>query len=296
MKKGGNRSLSGGFTIVEVLIVLSVSALLAVSALVLVSGRQNKTEFMVAINNVQQQLQQIINETSSGYFPSGNFTCTAGATYPSIANGGSGQQGQNGDCIFIGKALRFGPSSGTTLNDFTAYPLAANRLVAGQEQTSPTATTFHFAPLAPGTPGTGVNSSALDESTPYPFKNQLTYKSATSLDNPTPTTPTPTISHVLGSSTMMVGFVTNLASYDGGGNLQSGSQQLGLYRFTGSWANVSGADVVDRLGAANLVSLNNVTLCFNSGSTNQSGVITIGGNGQQLSVALQIKDGPCHED
>ena len=79
MKQGGYPKGTGGFTIVETLIVLAVSGLLLISAIVMISGRTNKTQFTTAANDLKQSLEQVINEISSGYFPNANnFQCTAG--------------------------------------------------------------------------------------------------------------------------------------------------------------------------------------------------------------------------
>jgi prepilin-type N-terminal cleavage/methylation domain-containing protein len=67
MATGGNQQQ--GFTIVETLIVLAVSAALLLVGMLFVSGRQNKTEFLVAINGEKQQMEQLINETANGFYP-----------------------------------------------------------------------------------------------------------------------------------------------------------------------------------------------------------------------------------
>jgi type II secretory pathway pseudopilin PulG len=284
-----------GFTIVETMIVLVVSAGLAVSAMLLVNGRQNKTQFQVAINSLQQQVQQIINETASGYYPGGNFTCQANAlSYPTLT-GVVAAQGTNGDCIFIGKALRLGAGSNAANNvDFTVYPMIANRLdSAGKEQSDPS--TIHPTVVAPG--ALTNTSSVPDNSTTYQLRSGLTfgwqrYRVATSGAY----APTFTYS---ANTTLMV-FVNSLAPYpSGGGQLLSGDQQLSLYGSTGfATPPASSKDVVDRINTTTgasayvLVKIDSLRLCFNSGGTNQAGIMNIGNNGG-LSVHMEIKDGQC---
>ena len=58
------------------------------------------------------------------------------------------------------------------------------------------------------------------------------------------------------------------------------------------------AGVIDANLGSDADNLNNpssgVSICFASGTTNQSGLITIGGNGRQLSVKLSIMgDSTC---
>ncbi len=117
MSKGGKeapQSHSVGFTIVEVLIVLAVSSALLVTAYALVSGRQKRTQFTTSINDTRQQLQQIINETTSGYFPaSDQFVCQdpgtqQPVTFKAAGAADPGGQGSNQGCVFLGKSIQFG--------------------------------------------------------------------------------------------------------------------------------------------------------------------------------------------
>src|SRR5438874_1617208 len=89
------RSRSAGFTIVEVMIVLAITGLLFLSAAALISGKQNQAAFDQAIQQLQSQIQQTMNEVSVGYYPNRNdFVCVAGGTGPLLSSG-SNQQGTN---------------------------------------------------------------------------------------------------------------------------------------------------------------------------------------------------------
>jgi len=103
-------TVNAGFTIAETMIVLAVTGLLFASTALLVVGRQNKVEFQTAVNDFQQQLQQIINETSSGYFPNGGgFSCNASSVNHVVTFSSAGSaQGTNSGCIFLGKVIQFG--------------------------------------------------------------------------------------------------------------------------------------------------------------------------------------------
>src|SRR6266511_2117091 len=104
--KGGKKAR--GFTVVETLIVLAVTGGLFVAIAATLSGRQNRTQFTQAIQEIQSQIQQVVNDVGSGYFPStNNFSCSATLAGPSIATG-SAEQGSNAGCVFIGKAIQFG--------------------------------------------------------------------------------------------------------------------------------------------------------------------------------------------
>lgn len=121
-----------GFTIVETLIVLAVTSVLLMSAIILVSGRANKTQFTTAVYSFQQQLQQVINETTKGYYPNqGNFSCNA-TTPVSFGAAGTGL-GTNGGCIFLGKILEFSASSP---DSYIATPIAGNQYTGNSDTTS----------------------------------------------------------------------------------------------------------------------------------------------------------------
>lgn len=93
------RASPGGFTIVEVLVVVAVTGALFVSVVLLVAGRQQKAQFQQAVNNVTAQIETAINEAQSGY-PGNTAGCrNTGSTYTATSPDSS--------CIFLGKAIQF---------------------------------------------------------------------------------------------------------------------------------------------------------------------------------------------
>lgn len=284
MKQGGNHS--GGFTIVETLIVLTVTSVLAASALLLVNGRQNKTEFQTSITATQQQLQQIMNETASGYYPSSGYTCsgnTAGAP-PTIsfpATPPPDAQGTNNSCIFMGKVLQLAPGSAT--DTYMVYALAGNRQYNASGTTQEAATVAQAAPVA-------VYSSAHPE-------NAATIKLQGGL-----TVQRVTYKPLSGGGAVdagAFGFLNSLAAYDAVCNgICSGGQQLGLYAVKDG-ANIpsstflSPTNEVSKINSpANLIPASEVNVCLTSGTTDQSGLFTIGNsNNSGLGVSLKIYNG-----
>lgn len=247
MKQGGNRQRASGFTIVEVLIVLAVTGLLFVSAVAYISGRQDKTEFMTAINGAQQQFQQLINETQSGYYGSTNFSChgNKNGTAPTI-NG----RDSNTGCIFLGRVIS---DSGSGL---VVYP------VIGNQQFNNRGVLQQVSTLAQAAPTPGPASTY----TPLVLDNGLSVGSVMSV--------------VAGSMTPAgaMGIITSLANYTGSncnGGLCSGAQQFRLYSI-----NTQGV----------FTPVDSMQLCLASGTTNQSGLISISGQGS-LSVTLSISEG-----
>jgi type II secretory pathway pseudopilin PulG len=276
MKRGGTvRPLAGqssadGFTIVETLIVLAVTAVLLVSTMLFVSGRQRKTEFAVGIRQLQQDVQRSINEAASGYNGS-RFTCSVVSGKPNIAVGTEAVAGTNNDCIFIGTLYVVEASGNLGINGqyIATYPLAAVRkydtLLSGGE------TNADIVKKAWPT----TNASALVKIKPT---NGLTMTGA-AIDG--------------GSlATARVGF---MVIYDIG-QKEVSSQSMAMYQATVSTAGPAGLDYyITNFNGQRLVAFGRpfqllraekVNMCFTDGE--QSGLVTIGSNGG-VNVGLEIK-------
>ncbi len=117
-----------GYTIVEALIFLAVSGLLLVSVAGLISGRQERTMFANAVNDVQQDLLDMFNDVNSGYYPSdGKVGCNVSGGAVSLSPSGGQESGANSGCMFIGKVIEFSPPS----TSFTAYTMVAPSTMEG---------------------------------------------------------------------------------------------------------------------------------------------------------------------
>ncbi|HSX06134.1 MAG TPA: type II secretion system protein [Candidatus Saccharimonadia bacterium] len=297
MRQGGHRAASGGFTIVEVMIVLAVTGIMFVAAAILINGRQNKTEFTTAINDLQQQLQQIVNETISGYYPNnGNFICNGSATGSVTFTAGSNKQGTNGGCIFMGKALQFGLGGGAAASGLGILPLVGNQYQAST--TTPITTVAQAKPRAvyPGTVEVNVPNTSI---TDY-MENGLSVAASNNacgvgLGGICYTdvasggkVATGIVAFVSGDST------GTIASLDSGSGLQAGSQQMSLYGASGSTPNRTLGQASDAIGGTSspyvskLRAASSASICIASATTNQSGLISIDNS---LHVALTMKAG-----
>ncbi len=294
----GPDSRQTGFTIVEVLIVLAVTGVMFISAAAFINGRQNRTQFTTAINSLQQQIQQIINETENGFYPnSGTFTCVPNATGPVTFNSTSSKQGTNGGCIFLGKALQFGiSSSGSGASTLDVLPLVGNQYQSG----IPILTVAQSKPRAVY-PGTGsAEATVPDASSTSLMEDGLTIAASNSacgvgmggmcyVDNVTSTkTATGVVAFVAGDS------AGNITSLDSGGNLEAGSEQLSLYGVVTSVPNETPTQASIAIGGptspyvSNLKPASSASICVANPSTNQSGLFTIDSG---LHVSLAIKAG-----
>lgn len=272
-KVGLRRDDDRGFTMVEVLIVLAVTGALFVSAVVLISGRQNKTEFATAINEIKTQIQQTVSDVQTGFYPTNNnLSCQVNGTGQLDFVTGSATQGSSKDCIFLGKVLQFG-LSGTDPQQFMAYSVAGKRQANDKD-------VQNYAEAAPKVM-TADASSPVDTPT---IVDTLQYGLTVVPDSMVYT--------VGGVSTKIgaVGFLSTLNTFD---TDKSGAQQVQLVPVQGTALGTTAAAGVSAVNA-NLATSpvapdGGVSICFASGGTDQSGLIKIGGNGRELSVTLSIK-------
>ena len=97
----------GGYTIIEVSIVLAISGLLLVSAMALFRNKQSQTQFSQTMQDLDSKIQSIANQVKGGSFPdSSAYTCTAsGGGRPQVSLA-SGSTGTNTPCITLGRALQ----------------------------------------------------------------------------------------------------------------------------------------------------------------------------------------------
>lgn len=259
-----------GFTIVEVLVVLAVTGALFVSAAVAISGRTNKTQFQQSINDVVTMLSQSINSTSIGYYPNtSDFTCQ-NVSNVLVLKTGTNHQGTNNDCIFLGKATQFGVSS-TDPQQVATFPIAALR-------TDSTGQDVHD--LASADPTVIPNGESTD-----PLLYGLTVSKMYYNNDPT---------KQIGAFAI----ITDLSNYSYSNSfLQSGSQQMILVPIlnTSLGATIpSTATAINANLKLSTAATSGVQICLDSGTTNQSGLVTIGGSGgQQLTVSVAIKASPC---
>lgn len=115
---------SGGYTIIEVMIFLTVSMAMFASVVGLVTSQNRRNQFTESVNTFNQKLQDIMNDIDTGYFPSNSdFNCYIDGTgKPAFGTTGT-EQGKNQDCVFAGKSIE---ASG---GNFIVQTLVARRTV-----------------------------------------------------------------------------------------------------------------------------------------------------------------------
>ena len=110
-----NKKRSNGFTIVETMIVLAVTGIMFLSVVLLINGKQQQAQFQSSVKDVQSQIRQVMTEVTSGYNQLGNNTCSSSGGTPKLSPGTTDTLGQNAGCVFLGKALIFGQDEETFL-------------------------------------------------------------------------------------------------------------------------------------------------------------------------------------
>ncbi len=272
--KSGLKSL--GFTIVETMIFLGVSSAILVSALTLISGAQRKTQFNQGIRDAQQQLNDVIDNVSSGYTGGQDgLRCIAnGNNPPNIVSGTSNLLGESGDCIVIGKVIQFG--RGNTFDVYTVVGRRKNNsdnsLVKNLDEARP--------------------QIAVQTKTTHTLKNGITVE---------------TVKKGL-TNTSTVGFfnVINPGYNTSNGSQGSGVQQIDYVTFPAGISGAISSATPASLGANALNSFpasyilpnsafrnspTGVTVCM-KGDGNQIAKITIGGTGNN-TTDLRIENGTC---
>jgi type II secretory pathway pseudopilin PulG len=104
--------VSSGYTIVEVTIFLAISGVLLLSSFAFLSGAQARNRFSQAMRDTQSKIQDVLNDVPTGF--AGGTKDTTGLSCKRVAAGGpdhpkfnTGAGTNNGECVFLGKAIQF---------------------------------------------------------------------------------------------------------------------------------------------------------------------------------------------
>src|SRR5579884_2456783 len=142
--KGGKNKKPAGYTIVEVMIVLAVSGMMFVIAALFIQGKQEKASFTAGINQMASQIQTTIEQVTDGQYSDITVPCNFTTTTTIGGSGSPVQQGNNPNCVFLGKLVHFLGGSSVQYevvsvvggridisgNPITSFPAADPRAVA----------------------------------------------------------------------------------------------------------------------------------------------------------------------
>lgn len=267
---GRRRLARDGFTIVETMIVLAVTGVLFVSFVATISGRQDRVRFQQSVNAIKGELEQIINEAQTGYFPSNaQFHCTISGGNLNIEEPDPANpvgQGRNEQCVFLGKVLQFGTAFGTDMERYAIYTIAGQNNANDFESSTPKVVAFDD------------GTSPLTET--KPLQNGLSVQRIWYGEAATAV------------SVGAVGFTTYFATQDGSPFGRQSVQVIPVGET--SFDNDGIAKINENLkdpGKSPHNPAGGVKMCFTSGTTDQSGLITLGGGSGVSGVTLEIKNG-----
>jgi type II secretory pathway pseudopilin PulG len=265
-----NSAASAGFTIVETLIVLAITGMLFVAIIVTMGGRQSKAQFLQATKDIQSQMQSTINDVASGTYPSsGDYSCTKVGSSVSFSATPS-EQGTNQDCVFLGKVVQFKVGS-TDPEPYNVYTVAALRSC----DTNLSCTDMYKARP------TVISAANVNVTETSALKYGLTTKSV----------------KAGGTSVGAVAFLSELGSLGEHGSYNSGAQPVDVVLIKPSTLGVSKSQMITAINASlhsnptgwTMNPSSGVAVCFQSGSTDQTALMTIGSNGHDLSVKIEVE-------
>jgi len=119
---GRNR---GGYTIIEVMIVIAITALLFASAVITFRGEQGRTGFSQSMQDLASSIQNYASKISSGTYPgSDGLQCDASSGQPRISNN-NGTVASN-QCIFLGRVFMIQPT-GSSSDTISSYVIVGTR-------------------------------------------------------------------------------------------------------------------------------------------------------------------------
>lgn len=124
--RGQNTAPAGGYTIVETLIFLAVSAAMFVAAMLLIAGQQSRAEFVNVVRDFETRLVDISNDISTGYYQSTpGLLCHDTSSGPDFTSG-AGELGAHKGCMFIGKVIKFGSIIDGDKSKYAVLGMAGN--------------------------------------------------------------------------------------------------------------------------------------------------------------------------
>ncbi len=129
------RASQKGYTILEVMIVITVSAAMFVAAVVSFSGRNQQVQFSQSVRDLESKLNDIVNDVAVGFFDNpSDLVCRVSGPAPgqvdlSIDNSNPASLGE---CIFLGKVLQFAPNNtgGIKAGIINVYSVLGRRISA----------------------------------------------------------------------------------------------------------------------------------------------------------------------
>ncbi len=156
------RKSNKGYTILEVLIFIAVSAVIFVAAMAAISGRQQQVQFAQSVREFDAKIADLVNDVSTGFFPTNEtISCqvTAGDVQINNVTAGGEKLGTSDDCLYVGKALQFQPEGRQDV--LRIYTLAGKRYQ--DSKLTPSSTIANAKPKAVSMTSDATFNSSVEE-------------------------------------------------------------------------------------------------------------------------------------
>lgn len=275
------RRHKGGFTILETIIVLTVSIALLSSALLVFNGKIPRVQFDSAVNELNTKIVDTANHVGSGYYAkTSNISCKSSGELEDNTN--SPEQGANANCIYLGQAIQFGvdPGSSGTCSSAGSNNQNCDKAiiytVAGARSTNSGPSTN----LTSAKPN--ISSTIANE--PYVFGYGLHVTKIFYTDST--------------ANTQNIGglaFLQTFGTTTDGPNQVSGASQVQIVPLNGTAIGNTAtifADTANNPSSPGLLTLANpqsgITICLKSGTSNQWATILLARNGAVFDTQRQI--------
>lgn len=260
------RRWSAGYTILEVMIVLTVSALLFAAVARTLSGRRSQNESTQAVRDFESKLQGVANDVINGYYPNG-FNCSADAGGSAVnLTATTSTGGTNVGCIFLGKVIAFDSTDADIITTI-------GRQYIGAIGSADVSNLTEAKPVAVAISGADVTDNYV-----YNYGLRVT-KMVQLSDNNT--------------NVGAIAFMSQLSGGIGGSNPLTGSRSVLLYGMNGTTPNTdSTTTTAGKINASgSLIALpDGVRICLRGGN-DQKAEVTVGAGGNQTSTFVTLDSG-----
>lgn len=309
-----------GFTIVETMIFLAVSGAMLIIGFAFFSGVSNRNQFALSMRDIESYFQDVANDVSAGFYPTGDVKCTPNPATDSTASSPptfspklpGGEQGTNTGCVTLGKVAVLNPALGSAASEDPNKILLAtvagnqkkNKSTEAETYAEAKATTVYIETAA----GPLVDVSQV-YSIRYGAKVRFAYllnpkdntrAMKTNVDNPPlpALCPTPSEYEACAAKIYAVGFYGSLSSSSASSTKAAGQHvlmqahnplaiknQSNIKSCIEDSASPSGCFKHWPEGAPWVI-------CFNSADGQQAAQLTIDGSGATLKTKLEFKNDP----